>query len=351
MDRTSAIGHIPRVLYHWRKIPESTATSQGAKPWAEDAGKLALEDCVRRRGMDAEVLPGGAMGLFRIRRRIAGNPLVSIVIPTAGTLKEVGGAPTDLVAQAVASVIGKTTWRNYEIVLVADEAGLQPSTIRALEGSRYRVVRHRAPGPFNFSRKVNEGVAAAEGEHVVLFNDDLEAIDGEWMSAMLEYSQDPEVGAVGAQLMYPDGRLQHVGMLLGVAGIAAHAFHQHPGTVTGYFGSVIGPRNYSAVTGACLMSRRAVFLEAGGFDEAFPIDFNDVDFCLRLRRAGYRIVYTPYARLFHHESASFGARQQHPGGIAEMKRRWDKEIQRDPYYNSNLTRDYPDYRLRLPIQR
>jgi GT2 family glycosyltransferase len=348
MERTSNIGHIPRILYHWRKLPESTASAQAAKPWAEDAGRLALEDYVRRRQLEASVLPGGAMGLFRIKRRIAGNPLVSIVMPTAGALKDAGGVPTDLVAQAITSLVRHTTWKNYELIVVADQAGLQPSTLRALEGTRHRVLTHRAAGPFNFSRKVNEGVAAAEGDHVILFNDDLEVIDGDWMTSMLEYSQDPAIGAVGAQLLYPDGRLQHVGMLLGVNGIAAHAFHQHPGTLAGYFGSVIGPRNYSAVTGACLMSRRAVFLEVGGLDEIFPVDFNDVDYCLRVRRAGYRIVYTPYARLFHHESASFGARQQDPAGIAEMKRRWHKEIERDPYYNSNLTREFPDYRLRLP---
>jgi GT2 family glycosyltransferase len=348
MERTTSVGHIPRVLYHWRKLPESTASAQSAKPWAADAGKLALEDHVRRRGVNAEVLPGGATGLFRIRRAIIGRPLVSIVIPTAGMLKNVGGVETDLVAQAIASVTRKTTWDHYEFIVVADAHGLQDTTVRALEGTRHRVLRHRADGPFNFSRKVNEGVAAAEGEHVLLFNDDLEAIDAEWMSAMLEYSQDPAVGAVGPLLLYPDGRLQHVGMLLGVNGIAAHAFHQHPGTVAGYFGSVMGPRNYSAVTGACLMSRRSVFLEAGGFDDTFPIDFNDVDYCLRLRRLGYRIVFTPYARLLHHESASFGARQQDPAGIAEMKRRWANEIQRDPYYNPNLTREFPDYRLKPP---
>lgn len=350
MERTSNIGHIPRILYHWRKLPESTANAQTAKPWAEDAGRVALEDYVRRRQLDALVLPGAAMGLFRIKRRIAGTPLVSIVMPTAGMLTEVGGVPADLLAQAITSVVRRTAWKEYEIILVADEAGLQPSTVRVLDGTRHRVVTHRAGGPFNFSRKVNEGVAAAQGEHVVLFNDDLEVIDGDWMTAMLEYSQDPSIGAVGAQLLYPDGRLQHVGMLLGVGvnGIAAHAYHQHPGTMAGYFGSVIGPRNYSAVTGACLMSRRSVFLEVGGFDEIFPVDFNDVDYCLRVGRAGYRIVYTPYARLFHHESASFGARQQDRAGIEEMKRRWHKEIEGDPYYNPNLTREFPDYRLRRP---
>jgi GT2 family glycosyltransferase len=162
---------------------------------------------------------------------------------------------------------------------------------------------------------------------------------------MLEYSQDPAIGAVGAKLLYPDGRLQHVGMILGVNGIAAHAYHQHPGSISGYMGNVIGPRNYSAVTAACLMARRAVFVEAGRFDEAFPIDFNDVDFCLRVRKAGYRIVWTPYARLFHHESASFGPRAQDPAGSVEMRRRWGAVIDADPYYNPNLTRRSPDFRV------
>ena len=351
MERTPHIGHVPRILYHWRKVPESTSTASSAKPWAGDSGRKALADYIRRQNLDADVLPGGAMGLFRIRRRIAGNPLVSIVIPTTGKLTDVEGTPTDLVAPSIASLIQKTAYQNYELILVADEAGLQPATRRALEGTRHRILAHGAEGPFNFSRKINEGAAASDGEHLLLLNDDIEVIDGEWLSAMLEYSQDPAIGAVGAQLLYPDGRLQHVGMLMGVNGIAAHAFHQHPGGAAGYFGSIIGPRNYSAVTGACLMTRRAVFDEVGGFDETFPIDFNDVDYCLRVRRAGYRIVYTPYARLFHHESASFGPRQQDPAGIEEMKRRWQKEIERDPYYNSNLTREFPDYRLRPPLER
>lgn len=345
MERTSRIGHIPKVLYHWRKLVGSTASAQQAKPWAQDAGRLALEDYVRRNGIAAEVQPGGGMGLFRVRRRIEGTPLVSIVMPTAGQLRDVHGVPTDLLARGIRSLVGRTTWPHYELVIVADPAGLPDTTSRALEGTRHRIIRHHPQGAFNFSRKINEGVAAASGAHVVLFNDDLEVVDGEWLSAMLEYSQQEEIGAVGAKLVYPDGRLQHVGMLLGVNGVAAHAFHQHPGTVAGYFGSVIGPRNFSAVTAACLMTRRAVFDEVGGFDPVFPIDFNDVDYCLRVRRAGYRIVYTPYATLVHHESASFGARQQDPAGIAEMQRRWGAEIACDPYYNPNLTRSYPDYRL------
>lgn len=344
-ERTDRIAHLPRVLYHWRKLPQSTASAGQAKPWAQDAGKRALDDCVRRRGLDAEVVPGGAPGLFRIRRRIAGAPLVSIVIPTAGRCRDVRGTPTDLLARAVRSIVERTGWPEYEFVIVADEAGLQPSSLRALEGARHRVIAMEAHAPFNFSRKINAGVAASNGSHVLLFNDDVEAIERDWMTAMLEYSQDQGIGAVGAKLQYPDGRLQHAGIVLGVLGIAAHAYHQHPGATEGYFGSVIGPRNVSAVTGACLMSRREVFDRVGGFDEAFPVDFNDVDYCLRVRRAGYRIVYTPYARLVHHESASVGPRTPDAAAVAAMRARWQDTIEDDPYYNPNLTRDAADYRL------
>jgi GT2 family glycosyltransferase len=247
----------------------------------------------------------------------------------------------------VRSVIQKTRYPNYELIMVADRAGLQPTTVDALRGSRHRVVTDDAEGPFNFSRKINIGVARAEGAHVVLFNDDLEVMASEWLSAMLEYSQQPAIGAVGAKLLYPDGRLQHVGMILGVAGIAAHAWHQHPGATPGYASGAVSVRNVSAVTAACLMSRRDVFLEAGGFDERFRVDFNDVDYCLRVRQAGYRIVFTPYAQLYHHESASFGPRVQDEGGAAEMRRRWGAVLDADPYYNPNLTREHPDYRIRL----
>jgi O-antigen biosynthesis protein len=346
VERTSRIVHVPRILYHWRKSPQSTASAGAAKPWAQDAGRLALQDHLARTGIDADVVPGAAPGLFRIRRRIKGRPLVSVIIPTAGKARDVRGQPRDLLAQAIRSIAERTAWPEWELVIVADSAGLLDTSIAALRGLRHRVLALPPDGPFNFSRKINAGVAASTGTQVLLVNDDLEAIERDWMTAMLEYSQEPAIGAVGAQLLYPDGRLQHVGMLMGVAGIAAHAYHQHPGTTQGYYGAVIGPRNYSAVTAACLMTRREVFDAAGGFDETFPIDFNDVDYCLRVRRAGYRIVYTPYARLYHHESASFGARQQDPAAAAEMRRRWADVIARDPYYNPNLTRDFPDFRLR-----
>ena len=349
MERTAAVHHVPRVLYHWRKLPQSTASAGQAKPWALDAGKLALEDYVRRTGLDAEVLPGGAPGVYRVRRAIRGRPLISLVIPTAGKLRRVGTTSVDVLAQAIRSVIEKTTYDNYELIVVvggnSPPEALPDTTTRALEGTRHRIVRLDRLGLFNFSASINAGAVAASGDHLLLFNDDLEVIDGGWMSAMLEYSQEPEVGAVGAKLLYPDGRLQHIGIVLGVVGLAAHAFHQHPGVSPGYGGSAIMARNYSAVTAACMMTRRTVFDEAGRFDEKLPTDFNDVDYCLRLRAAGYRVVYTPWAQLYHHESASFGARQQDMGELAEMRRRWAAVIDSDPYYNPNLTREFPDYRL------
>jgi O-antigen biosynthesis protein len=345
MEHTSRIEHIPRILYHWRKLPQSTASAGAAKPWALDAGRLAIEDYVRRNAIDADVLPGGLPGLYRIKRHVRGQPLVSLIIPTAAKLRNVDGRAVDMLANAIRSVVQKTEYPHYEFIVVADEDGVPPSTARALEGTRHHVLKFTRLGLFNFSAKVNAGVAASAGDHLLLFNDDLEVIAPEWLSAMLEYSQEPEIGAVGAKLLYPDGRLQHIGMVLGVAGVAAHAFHQHPGVSPGYAGSAIMVRNYSAVTAACMMTRRAVFDEVGPYDERFPVDFNDVDYCLRLQTAGYRVVFTPWAQLYHHESASFGLRRHDMSVLEEFRRRWADRIDRDPYYNPNLTRDFPDYRI------
>ena len=344
MEKTHRIHHIPKILYHWRKLPESTASAGQAKPWALDAGRLAPEDYIQRNDLQAHVLPGPAPGVFRIKRAIRGTPLVSIIIPTAGRLRREGGREFDLLAACIRSIRQRTSWDHYELIIVAEPAGLQPTTLTSLAGCRHTIVTD-ADTPFNFSRKINLGASRAHGEHLLLLNDDVEATDPEWLSSMLELSQDPGVGAVGAKLLYPDGRLQHIGMVLGVGGIAAHAFHQHPGASPGYASSAVSIRNYSAVTAACLMLRRSVFTEVGGFDEGLPVDFNDVDFCLRVRQAGYRIVFTPYAQLFHHESASVGARKWRREDVELMRQRWGTLIEDDPHYNPNLTRDTSDFRL------
>jgi GT2 family glycosyltransferase len=342
MERTRRIHHIPRVLYHWRKGAGSAAQSNAGKPWAVDAGRRALEDYAARSGAKSQVLSGPAPGMYRFRRAIRGEPLVSLVIPTTGRPR----GRDDLLARCLRS-LSKTTWSNFEVVLSADGGELSPPARGALTGLRHTVVRYAAAGPFNFARKVNHGVRHASGEHIVLFNDDLEVVTPEWLTAMLEYSQEPEIGAVGAKLLYPDGRIQHVGMLVGVCGLAAHAFHQAPGRSAGYFGSAVVPRNCSAVTAACLMTRRALFDQLGGLDESLPVDFNDVDFCLRLRSAGFRIVFTPYAELVHHESTSIGRRQQSARELALVRERWGRTLEQDPYYNPNLSRLFSDYRLQL----
>jgi GT2 family glycosyltransferase len=346
IERTDRIHHVSKVLYHWRKIPGSVATSGLAKTWAMDAGARALQDAVARRRVDAAVVPGAAPGLYRVRHRIAGRPLVSIVIPTDARSREVGGRTIDLLANCVGSIASRSTYDNYEI-LVVDNGRLSDEAARLLQTIPHRRVTFQYSGAFNYSRKMNFGVGHSRGAHVVLFNDDVEVIGPEWMEALLEYSQQEPIGAVGARLLYPDGRLQHIGVVMGVCGMAAHAFHSHAGSSAGYGSSALIVRNYSAVTAACLMTRRDLYERLGGFDERFEFDFNDTDYCLRLRQAGYRVVYTPYAELYHLEAATSGLRRWNASDVEEMQRRWADVCERDPYYNPNLTRDFPDCRVKV----
>ena len=301
------VGHIPKVLYHWRRVPGSAAAEASAKPWALAAGRRALVEHVGRIGLDAEVLDGAGPGLVHVKRRIHGQPLISIVVTTDDRQRMVDGRSIALLPTAIRSIRQKTLYPNYEIVIV-DNGRLSDATRDFLKTVPHRRVSYTIEGDFNFAHKLNFSVRHATGEHLVLLNDDVEIISSNWLNAMLEYSQDPAIGAVGAKLYFGDGRLQHAGIVLGVSGLAAHVFHQAPGHHPGYAGSTIGPRNYSAVTAACLMTRRGVWDEVGGFNEQLAIDFNDVDYCLKVRRAGYRVVFTPYAELFHYESTSHGQR-------------------------------------------
>ncbi len=344
ITKSQRVGHVPKVLYHWRKIAESTAAGAAAKPWALEAARRALKDHVARTEPGSEVLDDYAPGLFRVKRPIRKNPLVTLVITTDDRSRMINGQNVALVPHLLRSIVQKTAYSNYEILII-DNGRLSDTTRDVLGTVAHRRVSFTIEGTFNFARKLNFSMKHARGEHAVILNDDIEVISSEWLSAMLEYSQDRGVGAVGARLLYPDGRLQHVGMVMGVCGVAAHSFHQAPGHSAGYAGSALGPRNYSAVTGACMMTRRAVFEQVGGFNEHLAIDFNDVDYCLRVRKAGYRIVYTPYAELYHLESGSISDRTWNPAEAQYMRDTWGEVIARDPYYNPNLTRAFPDYRL------
>lgn len=346
--RTSHVQHVPKVLYHWRKIPGSAAAEVQAKPYALENTRRVLQDHAERIALDADVVSGLATSLFHVRRRIRSSPDVTLVIPSAGRSAEQRGAIVDLLPQAIRAILERTTWKRYRLLIV-DNGDLRPETASAVESlladrPHRRVSYEIPPGPFNFSRKLNFAVSHCETEFFVIYNDDIEMITPAWIEGLLEFADDPAVGAVGCRLMFPDGRLQHVGVVTGVNGVAAHLFHQAEPTNMGWNGGSITVRNYSAVTGAVMMTKRSVWDQVGGFDEGLRIDFNDVDYCLKLREAGYRSVYTPFVEAYHHESGSFGARQQNPDDIAAMVRKWGATLDRDPYYNPNLTKDHVDCR-------
>jgi hypothetical protein len=297
--------------------------------------------------LDADVIPGLALGHFRVKRRIKDPRDVTICIPSAGRMAELRGRQVDLLPHAVRRIVEQTTWQHYRI-LIADNGDLRPETIAALEGLPHRRITYPLPdGPFNFSRKIDFLVDRCETEYLVVFNDDIEMITPDWIEGLLEYAQNPAIGAVGCKLRFPDGRLQHVGVVTGVNGVAAHLFHPAPGDSPGWNGGAITPRNYSVVTGAVMMTKKSIWDRVGGFDPAMRIDFNDVDYCLKVREAGYRMVYTPFVEAYHHESASFGVRQQNPDDIRNMEARWGDALRRDPYYNPNLSVDRIDCRPRI----
>jgi GT2 family glycosyltransferase len=340
---------VPRVLYHWRKVAGSAAASTEAKPWGLQAARRALVDHVSRLPLRATVEDQPGDGFWRVRYEIVGRPLVSVVIPTDGRVARTAAGARDLPLACIRSIVERTDYDRYEIVLV-DNGTVSGELARyAASQPRIRRVTYTSPGPFNFAHKLNFAARHATGEHLLLLNDDTEIISAEWMRAMLEYSQQAAIGAVGAALLFPDGRIQHVGVVIGIGGGACHVLSGHPGDSPGYYGSAWIIRNYSAVTGACCMTRREIFEALGGFDERFGTDFNDVDYCLRVREAGYRIVATPFARLYHFEVATFGSREHvvNPDEVRLMSARWSHVIAHDPYYNPNLTRTALDYSLRL----
>ena len=337
VERAGRIGHIPKILYHWRKIPGSAAASPAAKPFAYEAGRQAIDDAVRRRGCEARVenvLPG----LYSVRYKLNASPLVSIIVPTRDRWV--------LLQQCLRSIEERTTYSRYEII-VLDNDSREAETLSGLKAVADRWPVYQCPGPFNFSALCNFGAAQAHGEYLVFLNNDTQVVEPDWLTVMLELAQRADVGAVGARLHYPDGRIQHAGLVLGVGGAADHAFKGLRGDVLTYFalGDVV--RNVSAVTAACMMVPRRAFEQVGGFDERLDVAHNDVDLCLRLRREGYLIVYTPGALLYHHESGTRGG--LHPPKNEQLLwSRWGDVIRSgDPYYNPNLTLSRTDWTLNI----
>ncbi len=343
------IQHIPHILYHWRAIPQSTASGAEAKPYAMEAAIKAVAEYLEARGVaGAEVSQSPRIeGMLRVRYPLPEPPpLVSMIMPTRNGL--------ELIQRCIESVREHTRYPNYEI-LVVDNNSDDPATIEYLEteaaAGRIRLVKY--PHPFNFSAINNYAVQYAKGQVLAFMNNDLEVTDGGWLDEMLSQAVRPEIGAVGACLWYPDDRLQHGGVVLGLGGVAGHAMKMMPRGAKGYNARAVLVQNYSAVTAACLLVRRRVFDEVEGFDEKnLPVAFNDVDFCLRIRERGYRNLWTPYAELYHHESASRGPedtpekQRRFKKEIDYMRRTWGPALQHDPAYNPNLTDRSENFALR-----
>jgi O-antigen biosynthesis protein len=338
-EQTSRIRRIPKVLYHWRIHPGSTAMSTGQKPKASDAGRRALEQHLQRTGARGSVEEVGICR-YRVRYAIDDAPEVAIIIPTGGNEK---------LRTAVQSVAGLTTYRNHRIVIVDNSPG---DVVKSWSGSftgrgaplEWVDCRRR---PFNFSTLCNRGAEYAGSDYVLFLNDDTEVITPDWIESMLEHAQRSSVGAVGAQLLFPNGTIQHAGVAIGVVGVAAHAFRGLDASVPHYFALSQSVRNCSAVTAACLLMRKNVFEQVGRFDEVnLPTCFQDVDLCLKVVEAGLSVVYTPFARLYHYESASKRVIAL-PAEIKYMHKRWERYIQEDPFYNPNLSRLSDGYELDL----
>ncbi|MGK2926700.1 MAG: glycosyltransferase [Lysobacterales bacterium] len=343
----ATIHHLPRVLYHWRKHPGSTAQQSTAKPYAATAGENAIGEHLSRLGVDAEVAWIGHG--YRVRYSLPPNPpLVSLIIPTRN------GLP--LISKCIESIVGKTTYQPFEIVVV-DNGSDDPDTLRYFKDldrpSNVRIVRDDRP--FNFASLNNLAAERAHGEVLGFINNDIEVISPDWLSEMVSLALQPDVGAVGAKLLYPDGSIQHAGVVLGIGGVGNHAFKGQPGDTPGYFGRPRIVSSYSALTAACMIVTKEAFLEVGGFDaENLAIAFNDVDLCLRLRESGRRNIWTPFAQLFHLESATRGLedtvekQSRFAAEVRYMQERWGHILYRDPAYSPNLTLQDTDFSLAWP---
>jgi GT2 family glycosyltransferase len=345
IDHAARIHHLPKVLYHWRRIPESTAGHQGAKPEAHDAGRLALEDYVRRNNVNAEIVRGAIPYVYRVRYRVEGEPLVTIVLPPPGDPDRSPGDGWSACERMLARLVERTSYRRIEILVPVQRAGACHSPLRVPREMPVREVPIDGL-PIRGRRQQQQRAAAhARGDHLLFLDWGLKPIDSTWVTALLEFSQQAAIGAVGAKLHYPDGSLKHIGIVLGVNGVAAPALHRHPRSSLGYWGTAIAARNYSAVSGECLMTRRAVYESVGGFDEEMG-EFADVDYCLRVTEAGYRVVFTPHAALIQDKlSSSTFDTDAHDANRFRM--RWGDRLAHDPYYNPNFSRDTPDYEPNL----
>lgn len=336
-ERARRIEHVPAALYH-RASARQVIDPQVLR----SADTLRIVDQhLERTGYSARAFFDDTQSVLRLQPTATARPKVSIVIPTAGSERGVWGRGICLVINCIRSILERSTYENFEIVCVVDDAveiGVR-KTLEDLGGDKLRLVHYG--NPFNFAAKINLGVSESTGDFVLLLNDDMEVITPGWIEAMLLFATDPDVGAVGATLRFADRRLQHVGVLV-VNGNPGHPYYGFPADTRGYFDNLLVPTNCLAVTAACLMSRRDAFDQVGGMSTKFPINYNDVDYCLKIHRAGLRLVHTPEAQLYHFESSSRTPGEVSNSELELLHARWSTRLARDPYYNPNFlpTADY-----------
>ena len=347
IEQVGGAAHVPQVLYYWRVHAGSTSGGTEAKPYVAAAAKKALADHLARTGRTGTVEDGLFPSTYRVKWDIEGDPKVSILIPNKDH--------TDDLEKCLQSIWKKTTWDNYEIIVIENNS-TDPATFAYYEKAKQRydglkVVTYPEKG-FNFSGINNFGRKAAAGDYLLLLNNDVEVRNGDWLTELLRQCAHKGGAAIcGAMLYYPDGTLQHAGVITGLGGYAGHSHKYKQKGGSGYLFRIATVQDFSAVTGACLLVKASVYDEVGGLDEQFAVAFNDVDFCLRVRDAGCRIAWTPYAELTHYESKSRGGDEKDPAKAArfaaEQQRLYTihgkENILDDPYYNPNLTRDREDF--------
>ena len=343
-ERAEKIAHIPRILYHWRVHKASTADNPASKMYAFDAGKRAIEEHLKRCGEKGTVSRTKDLGFYRVQYQVQGKPLVSIIIPNKDH--------ADMLDRCLKS-IEKSSYQNYEIIIVENNSEKEETFdyYKQLKSERIKVVYWE--GTFNYSAINNFGVRAAKGDFLILLNNDVEIITENWIEEMLSNCQRKAVGIVGVKLYYPDDTVQHAGIIIGIGGVAGNIFTGLPRRFTGYFHKASIQQDLSAVTAACMMVKRSVYEEAGGLEEKLQVAFNDVDFCLRVRKDGYLVVFDPYVELYHYESKTRGSEntkkkvRRFQSEIEYMRSHWLELLKKgDPMYNPNLTLTKWDYSLK-----
>jgi GT2 family glycosyltransferase len=351
VEEARHIHHIPRVLYHWRSHEASSADNPENKLYAFEAGKRALDAHYARQGIPATVSDGVSHGIYHAHYDWGEEPLISIVVPNKDHI--------DDLANCIDAIEKRSTYRNFEWVIVENNSEKEETFeyYRKLEGANPRVQVVRYEGEFNYSAINNYGVGFTKGEYILFLNNDTEIINADCLSELLGYCLREDVGIVGAKLYYPDDTIQHAGVVVGMGGVAGHTFVGLPRYEYGYFSRENCAQDYSAVTAACMMTKKTLFQAVGGFSDDFRIAFNDIDYCLKVREKGKLVVYNPYAELYHFESKSRGQEdtpekvERFNSEIDRFTKKWKEFLRKgDPYYNVNLTLDRADFSLKKHIR-